>query len=503
MGATKRVGLGCSSWCTKRRSLRVAIRVRPILSHGASNLRSIIGCTEKRYESSQYLAIFLKMKGRVVNCSNTLLRKGLSKIISTQGPPLCFSVPLCEIQLQALAVEHGEKVSLLVQAVACETVSELLRLHRKVNHLILLPKLAHYLRRRTPGLSEYDSHWVMETWAMALNIIPVCFDAADPDLRAESSASEEGNSEGHSILMRSIAFSPDGKTMVSAGWDQTLRLWDVKENKPLRVMGDPVSVSDLATDRGADFPQMYHCAVFHPDGQTIAAGAQDGTVRFRRVADGKELSVVQAHQGEIWALEYSHDGKYLASGGTDRCVCLWNAQPMHKPCWKLAHGGAIQSVAFSPDGRVLATACNDGLVRLLEVETGKQIGVLIGHKSSVRSVAFSPDGKTLASGGTDGTVRLWDWESGKQGRRLELPTTDGDDNWAMSIVFCSGGEVIAASCQDGRVLGWHVDSGECFHSVKYQSSIIWAIAASPDGKTLAITGKHQPIILSFTEGEGR
>lgn len=433
-------------------------------------------------------------------CSNTLIRKGLNKIIATQGQSLCFSAERCEMQLQAMAVEYGEKVSLLVQAVACEMVPELLRLHDKMHHLVLLPKLACYLRRRTPNLSEHDSHWVMETWAMALNIIPACFDAVDPDVKTELFASDEGNSAGHSILMRSIAFSPDGKTMVSAGWDQTLRLWDVKENKVLRVMSDPISVCDLATDRGADFPLMYHCAVFHPEGQTIAAGAQDGTIRFRRVADGEELSVLHVHQGEIWALAYSPDGKYLASGGADKSLCLWDAQHLHKPCWQCVHGDAIQSAVFSPDGRVLATACNDGLVRLLEVETGKKIAVLMGHKSSVRSVAFSPSGKMLVSGGSDGTVRLWNWESGVLKRELELPKSD-DVIWVMSVIFSNGGDVIAAACSDGRVLGWHVDSGACFHSVKYQSSIIWGIAASPDGRTLAITGKHQPIILRFTEGE--
>lgn len=301
--------------------------------------------------------------------------------------------------------------------------------------------------------------------------------------------------------MKSIAFSPDGKTMVSAGWDQTLRLWDAKENKQLRVMGDPITPRDLAANIGPNSRQMYNRAVFHPEGQTIAAGAQDGTICFRSVANGEALSVFQVHQSEIWVLAYSPDGKFLTSGGADKDVCLWDAQHMHKPCWKLAHGGDIQCVVFSQDGRMLATACNDGVVRLLEVETGKLIRVMNGHTASVRSVAFSPDGRMLASGGADGSVRLWDWESGKQGRQLELPATDGDDNWAMSVVFCSGGEVVAAACSDGRVLGWHVDSGECFLSVKYQSSIIWGIAASPDGKTLAITGKHQPIILRFLEGE--
>jgi WD40 repeat protein len=173
---------------------------------------------------------------------------------------------------------------------------------------------------------------------------------------------------------------------------------------------------------------------------------------------------------------------------------------MHKSCWQLAHADAIQGVAFSPDGRVLATAGNDGLMRLLDVETGKQIRAMSGHNASVRSIAFSPDGKMLASGGSDGTVRLWDRENGELTRQFELPKSD-EVNWAMSIVFAYDGDVIASACIDGRIQAWNVDSGECFHSVKYQSSTIWGIAASPDGKSLAMTGKHQPIILRLTEAE--
>lgn len=126
-----------------------------------------------------------------MTCSNNLIRRELIKIIATQGWSLCFSVELCEKELQALAGEYEAKVSQLVQAVTCEVVSELLRLHRKMPHLILLPKLAGYLRRRTPGLSEPESNWVIETWAMALNIIPVRFDIAQPDVVAEAFASDE------------------------------------------------------------------------------------------------------------------------------------------------------------------------------------------------------------------------------------------------------------------------------------------------------------------------
>ena len=205
--------------------------------------------------------------------------------------------------------------------------------------------------------------------------------------------------------MTSVAYSPDGKTLASGGSELAgesgvetyeIELWDVATGK------------EQATLKGHTGP--VGSVAFSPDGKTLASVGYE-EIKLWDVATGKEQATLLGS-----SVAFSPDGKTLALGvesfpGGE--IGLWDLATGTKPAaFKNATDpkevSAVTSVAFSPDGKTLASGNTDGTVTLLDVATGKVLATLKGHTQRVRSVAFSPDGKTLASGSDDQTVKLWD-----------------------------------------------------------------------------------------------
>ena len=147
--------------------------------------------------------------------------------------------------------------------------------------------------------------------------------------------------------------------------------------------------------------------VFSPDGNTIASGSSDNTVRLWDAKTGTLKDILTGHTLGFNSVAFSPDGNTLASGSWDKTVRLWDAKTGALKNTITGHTGTVNSVAFSPDGNTLA-AGSRVRIRLWDTKTGTLKNELIGHTARVSSVAFSPDGNTLASGNDDGTVLLWD-----------------------------------------------------------------------------------------------
>ena len=148
-------------------------------------------------------------------------------------------------------------------------------------------------------------------------------------------------------------------------------------------------------------------------GCTLASGSWDGTVRLWDVKTGEQKQVFTRHEGLIFSVAFSPDGRTLAIGDVS-VIRLRDAMTGGQKRVFTGHEGLIFSVAFSPDGRTLASGSSDNTVRLWDVKTSEPKRTLTGHTHYVSSVAFSPDGVTVASGSYDSTVRLWDAVTGEQ-----------------------------------------------------------------------------------------
>lgn len=231
-----------------------------------------------------------------------------------------------------------------------------------------------------------------------------------------------------------ITLSPDLRTVAFADRDRTkLRLWDVLENKEVRVF---------------DLPAPPSCLAFAPDGKRLVTGGQDGKIRLWDVVQGKELLALDAHgQKEVSCLAVAPNGTVLASAGQDGSLCLWDVttgKELHRvsglgtpvmvlrfsPDSRLLAGGGfsselyladvaerrilrkfslggdyVASIAFSADGRLLAASGEKQNVHLIELATGDEIAQFPGDTGAL---AFSPDGRTLLAGNYDSSMLVWD-----------------------------------------------------------------------------------------------
>jgi dipeptidyl aminopeptidase/acylaminoacyl peptidase len=270
----------------------------------------------------------------------------------------------------------------------------------------------------------------------------------------------------HDGWVYSVSFSRDGQTLASGGDDGTVRLWSVAEGE------------EIATLRGHD--RWVYSVSFSPDGQTLASGGDDGTVRLWSVAEGQEIATLRGHDRWVQSVSFSPDGQTLASGSLDRTVRLWSVAEGEEIATLRGHDRGVYSVSFSPDGQTLASGSLDRTVRLWSVAEGEEIATLRGHDRWVQSVSFSPDGQTLASGSGDGTVRLWSVAEGE-----EIATLRGHDGEVSSVSFSRDGQTLASGGDDGTVRLWSVAEGQEIATLRGHDGWVYSVSFSPDGQTLA------------------
>ncbi|WP_084763412.1 NACHT and WD repeat domain-containing protein, partial [[Scytonema hofmanni] UTEX B 1581] len=260
-------------------------------------------------------------------------------------------------------------------------------------------------------------------------------------LNAVYNVKERNRLQGHSELVISVAFSPDGKTLASGSADKTIKLWDVATGK----------ISQTLTGHS----KWVNSVAFSPDGKTLASGSADKTIKLWDVATGKLSQTLTGHSDGVYSVAFSPDGKTLASGSGDKTIKLWDVAT-GKPSQTLTgHRDKVISVAFSPDGKTLASGSYDDTIKLWDMATGKPSQTLTGHRDKVNSVAFSPDGKTLASGSPDKTIKLWDVATGKLSQTLT-----GDSDEVSSVAFSPDGKTLASGSADKTIKLWDVATGK-------------------------------------------
>ncbi len=287
---------------------------------------------------------------------------------------------------------------------------------------------------------------------------------------------------GHKAKIQDVIFTSDGRYLVSASDDKTIRVWDTSTGEIVRILRGQI---------GKGHEGKIYAAALSPDDQLLAIGGKTGNPNDRRIRlinlqTGEVKALLKGHEDVILGLAFSPDGNRLISGSNDNTARIWDVLT-HKTIHVLkGHKERIYSLVFSPDGSLAVTGSDDDTLKLWNVKSGSLIQTLKGHKGDVSSVAFTPDGKYLLSGSWDKTIRLW---NGRTGKFIKTMVQTGLE--INSLCVSPDGTKILMSgdykdTYEGRI--YSIPSGHKITSFTKHTDVVFATDISPDGKTAATGG---------------
>jgi WD40 repeat protein len=419
---------------------------------------------------------------------NELVRQKLREIVQQHGRPPLTDPRLCESLLKDYCGQHKKEIFVLVCAVREQVAADLLTsadsMPREMLHALLIKRLQNNL-----ALTEEASRWAVETWSHALDGLP--FDEAEtPSPQSyefdEASLPSKAN-EGHVSLsssipkfegeiigecgkaVRSVACAPDGESIACGSDDATLRLWRFDTGRLEIVCVFPGAVTSVA---------------FSPDGACAAASSEKSAqassqlISIRELQTGEMIELGEA-SGRAAKIAYSPGGHSLAvaSSETENSLRVWNLHTGHTRVFKSEASG-LSSISFSPVAKSVAAGDNSlsrSALRLQHLDAEQTR--IIGHcERRITSVAFSPDGKYVASGSWDETVRLWDAQTGR------MRVLGKNCSRVNCVAFSPSGEHLAACSLDGRIRVWNVRTAKSRTVGEWHG--INSITFSADGRSI-------------------
>jgi WD40 repeat protein len=284
----------------------------------------------------------------------------------------------------------------------------------------------------------------------------------------------------HATAVRSVSFSPGGDRLVTAGDEGGLKVWDARTGQGIIAFGHtaprPRPVQPVTK------------VVFTGDGQLLSASA-DSTLKTWSFTGSWSLhKTLGPHIFRVLALDFSPDGKLLATGGGEPSrsgeIKIWEVgKGLLGRANDSLHSDTVFSLKFSPDGTKLASASADKFLKVSNVTDGTVLRSFEGHTHHVLAVDWKSDGKQLVSGGADNVLKLWDYDLGEQ-----LKTLTAAGKQVSAVRWVPGKAEIAGACGDALVRIWSPGSGSVLSSLTGPSDYVFSVATSIDGKRIAAGG---------------
>ncbi|UCH93238.1 MAG: NACHT domain-containing protein [Candidatus Aminicenantes bacterium] len=358
---------------------------------------------------------------------------------------------------------------LLAKLVQREPLERWLNMHKAVEEKpqLKVPLLKNVLQLDSPGYHPEDKNFNYYKKIIGKELAGFF---GSPNLR-------------HTAPVWGCAFSPDGKTIISASEDKTIKLWDVQSGKEIKT---------FIGHKG----RVWDCT-FSPEGKFILSAAEDNTLKLWGVRSEKEIKTFNGHKAPVWSCAFSPNGKTILSASSDYTLKLWDAQSGKEIKTFTGHKGRVWDCTFSPDVKFILSASSDYTLKLWDAQSGKEIRAFNGHKGSVWGCAFSPDGKTLISASEDHTLKLWDTKSGN-----EIRTFTGHKDSVLGCAFSHDGKSILSASYDQTLKLWDAQSGKEIKTFIGHEKRVLGYAFSPDGKSL-LSGSYDHTLKLWDVASGK
>jgi WD40 repeat protein len=291
--------------------------------------------------------------------------------------------------------------------------------------------------------------------------------------------------DGHSIY--GVALSPDGRYAVTGG-EHDAKLWDIASGRLIRTL------------RGHRGP--VEAVQFSRDGKSIATGSWDNVMKLWDVATGAELRSFVGHEGRLRGLAFSHDGRLLAtaSGNSDKRYVAKEAFDNSVRVWDVAtgkelkamrgHDGEVHAVVWSNDDSKLFSGGTDGQVRVWDAKTGAAVTSFRAHAKMINALSLSADGRRLATASRDCTASVWDAATGALVNAIPADGTGSGNvryGGATSVALNADGTRLLTSGEDQKTRIWEVESAKQLAVLNGHTRMVTALALSTDG-TRVLTG---------------
>ena len=282
--------------------------------------------------------------------------------------------------------------------------------------------------------------------------------------------------EGRSGTLTAIAITPDGRAAVSAGYDKTLRLWDLSTGQCLRTFeGHGRLVTTVAIT---------------PDGRAAVSGSDDKTLRLWDLSTGQCLRTFEEHYDKVTAVAITPDGQRAVSG-SGSTLQLWDlstGQCLRKTLE--GHSRGVKAVAITPDGRAAVSAGGDNALRVWDLSTGQCLRTFEGHTAGVTAVGITPDGRAAVSGSWDRTLRVWDLSTGRCLRTLE-----GHSSGVAAVAITPDGRRAVSGSWDHMLSVWDLSTGRCLRTFEGCALQVTAVAITPDGRAALSVSDEEALQL--------